>query len=305
MSVSALITNISRGSLHDGPGVRTVIYSKGCGLRCRWCHNPETLVAQPQILFNVTKCIGCGKCAEVCPEHHFVCDGRPAFLRDGCAGCGRCADSCPTGALSLAGEVMTTEQVLKEVEKDRHYYAMSGGGVTFSGGECLLYPEFVAAVAKECRQREIHTAVETALFVPWEHVACVRDHIDLFYVDLKLPDEEKHRQYTGQSQRKILENLRTLVSTGADVIIRIPLIPHVNDSVEDMRAFALIICSLEGKICGVELLKYNHLAESKYQFLDMPYMAFAPETQPDEKIQTLCDALNEALAGACKAFYRE
>lgn len=303
MSVSALITNISRGSLHDGPGVRTVIYCKGCGLRCRWCHNPETLAPQPQILLNATKCIGCGKCMEVCPEHHFFRDGRPIFEREGCAGCGRCADSCPTGALSIAGEAMAAEQVLKEVEKDRHYYAMSGGGVTFSGGECLLYPAFVAEVAAKCRQQGIHTAVETALFVPWEHVASVREYIDLFYVDLKLADEQKHRQYTGQSQRRILENLRALVKEGADVIIRIPLIPGVNDSAEDMQAFAEVICSLEGNIRGVELLKYNHLAESKYQFLDLPYTAFGRESQPDDRVQALCDALNTALAGKCEAFF--
>lgn len=299
MSVSALITNISRGSLHDGPGIRTVVYFKGCGLRCQWCHNPETLSFQPQILFSSTKCIGCGKCVTVCPNHHLFQDGRIVFQREDCSGCGRCADCCPANALCLAGEHMTVEQVMKEVEKDRHFYAMSGGGVTFSGGECLLYPEFVAAAAKACRKLGIHTAVETALFVPWENIACVQEQIDLFFVDLKLADEEKHKEYTGQSQKKILDNLRTLVKTGANVIIRIPLIPHVNDTADNMWEFAGIIRTLEGTVCGVELLKYNYLAESKYALLDMKYTAFALESQTEEYVEELGRVLEIALQGKC------
>ena len=300
MSVNALISNISRGSLHDGPGIRTVIYFKGCGLRCRWCHNPETFSAQPQILFNHTKCIGCGKCAEICPEHHLIQTGKICFVREGCASCGQCADACPTGALNLAGRTMTAEQVMETVVKDKHYYDMSDGGVTFSGGECLLYPEFTAAVANTCRQQGIHTVVETALFVPWENVEWVRQHIDLFYVDIKLVNEERHRLYTGQDNRRILENLRRLLKTGANVVIRIPLIPHVNDTPEDMEVFGAMIRSLEGDIQCVALLKYNHLAESKYLFLDMAYTAFAPDTQSDEAAEVLRRTLATALAGKCE-----
>ena len=178
MPVSAPITNISRGSMHDGPGVRTVVYFKGCGLRCQWCHNPETLSAESQLLYISNKCIHCGKCVECCPEHHKICGNDMLFIRDGCTVCGKCAAVCPSLALSLCGEQKTPQQIFDEIKKDAHYYSSSGGGVTFSGGECLLYPRFVAETAGMCMESGIHTAVESAFFVPWQNVQSVLPHVD-------------------------------------------------------------------------------------------------------------------------------
>ena len=181
MSVTAPVTNISRCSLHDGPGSRTVVYFKGCGLKCQWCHNPETREAKKQILFIPNKCIHCGTCIEVCPEHHMISGDQMEYLREGCIACGRCAEECPSMALSLCGEDKTADQVMAEIRKDQHYYQATGGGVTFSGGECLLYPEFVAELAEKCRAEGIHTAVESAMFVPWENIEQVLPVIDLFF----------------------------------------------------------------------------------------------------------------------------
>lgn len=159
MHITAPITNISRGSLHDGPGIRTVVYFKGCGLKCKWCHNPETLSAEKQILYTEAKCIHCGKCIEVCPTHHKINGNVMLFLRDDCTACGKCAQVCPSLALELCGKEKTVNGLFEEINKDSHYYAISGGGVTFSGGECLLYADFVAEVAKKCRESGIATAV--------------------------------------------------------------------------------------------------------------------------------------------------
>lgn len=299
MSVTAPITNISRCSLHDGPGSRTVVYFKGCGLKCQWCHNPETRQAKKQILYIPNKCIHCGTCIEVCPEHHMISGDQMEYLREGCIACGRCAEDCPSMALSLCGEDKTADQVMAEIRKDRHYYQATGGGVTFSGGECLLYPEFVAELAEKCRAEGIHTAVESAMFVPWENIEKVLPNIDLFFNDLKIPDPEKHRQYTGQTNHRIIENIRKLSETGKQVILRIPVIPGVNDSEEDLAGFGEIIRSFGSGVQEVELLKYNHLAESKFRFVGDEYHAFAEESQKDGKMQKLCDRLAELCGRPC------
>ena len=299
MSVSAIITNISRGSLHDGPGVRSVVYLKGCGLRCRWCHNPETLAAQREAAFMPSKCIGCGRCIDVCPTHHVVRDGTLRFDRHGCTACGKCADACPAEAMSIIGERMSVQQVFNILRKDIPYYRQSGGGVTFSGGECLLHPEFVADVATLCREASIHTLVETALFVPWDNVERVLPRIDQFYVDLKLADPEKHRFYTGQDNARILENLRRLSQLSTPITVRIPVIPTVNDTAADFDGFAAILRTLGTAVREVELLKYNPLASSKYELVGANYTAFATDAQSNEQMQALCDRLAAQISLPC------
>ena len=211
MPVSGNISNIARASLHDGPGVRTVVYFKGCGLRCSWCHNPETLSVQKEILFAPIKCIHCGRGVSCCPEHHVIDGNDMAFLREGCAHCGKCAEACPTGALSVSGKEMSVDEVMKEILKDVHYYR-ENGGVTLSGGECLLQTEFCAAILSTCREQGIHTTIETALFVPWAQIERVWPLCDLIFADLKVADPEKHREYTGQDNALIRENLRKLTA---------------------------------------------------------------------------------------------
>lgn len=293
MPVKALITNISRGSLHDGPGVRTVVYFKGCGLRCKWCHNPETLSLKKQISYIKSKCIHCGKCIKKCPEHHIIQNDDMVFLREGCTACGECAKVCPSLALELCGEEKNIEEVFGEIKKDLHYYFMSGGGVTFSGGECLLQADFVMQIAGKCKEDKINTAIESSLFVPYENVKKVIPYIDLFFVDLKIPDFEKHRRYTGKDNRLIIDNIVRLSKEHNNIILRIPIIPGVNDSKDDITGLAEIIKTFGCGVKKVELLKYNTLAEEKYVAVGKEYTKFAQNAQSDNEMQVLCDMLEK------------
>lgn len=305
MSVTAPITNIARGSLHDGPGVRTVVYFKGCGLKCKWCHNPETISVKKQILYTPSKCIHCGKCTEACPEHHKIHGNDMVFLRASCATCGKCAENCPSLALSLCGEEKTVSELFEEINKDSHYYTSSGGGVTFSGGECLLYPEFLSEIAKTCKDNKIHTAVESAFFVPWKNVKKMYPFIDLFFADLKIPDGKLHREYTGASNELIIENIRKISNVHNCIIIRIPLIPGVNDNEQSMIEFSRIINTFGTGIVGVELLKYNYMASSKYSMVGREYTDFGEQSQPDEKMELLCSVLKENLTDKINVYYEK
>lgn len=299
MSVRALISNISRGSLHDGPGIRTVVYFKGCLLRCAWCHNPETFSSKKEVLFHPSKCIHCGACIEVCPDCHRVVGNDISFLRENCTACGKCAAACPSMALTVCGEEKTIEQLWDDIQKDCAYYAASGGGVTFSGGECLLQAEAVAQLAALCRSHGISVAVESALFVPWENIRQVLPHISLFYADLKLADTDAHHRFTGQHNHLILDNLHKLSQAHSNVTVRIPVIPGVNDTTEEFLKFSHILHSLGSGVTQVELLKYNTLAGSKYHGLGKEFSAFSEFPQSDQQMQSLCSFLQEASGLPC------
>ena len=302
MSLIASITNISRASLHDGPGIRTVVYFKGCGLRCKWCHNPETLDAKQEILFAPVKCIHCGKCVHLCPSHHVIQGNDMVFLREGCKKCGSCAAACPSGALSIAGKPMDVEEVMREIRKDIHYYRQSGGGVTLSGGECLLQADFCKALLKACKKEGIHTAIESALFVPWVQVEKVLPLCDFIFADLKIADTEKHKQFTTQGNQLILENLQKMVSAvPGKATLRIPLIPGVNDSPEDITAFADKLKPFADKLCGIEVLRYNTLAESKYIQIGKKYTDFG-QAQKDDFMLAYCESLGAALEHKTNVF---
>ena len=304
MLLSAPITHISRCSLHDGPGLRTVVYSKGCPLRCRWCHNPETMEAHPDILFAPVKCIQCGRCAAVCPVHHRIEDGILRYDRTGCTACGRCAACCPTGALTVCGREMTVDEVYAEVIKDRHFYQESGGGVTLSGGECLCHPRFAAELLRRLRDEGVHTAIESAFCVPRLSVDQVLPHVDFIFADLKLPDAERHRRFTGRDNVQILDNLQYISETYAPVTLRIPLIPSVNDTLGDMDGFAAVIAGFGRGIKGVELLRYNILANAKYDSLGQPYSFFGEKAQSDTQLEALRERLQQGIPERIPVFFR-
>ena len=301
MPLSAVISNISRCSVHDGPGIRTVVYFKGCGLRCLWCHNPEAVSPEKEILYAPTKCLHCGRCLAVCPDHHKIVGNDMAFLREGCLACGKCAEVCPSGALTLCGKDMTVSEVMAEIKKDLHYYRQNGG-VTLSGGECLLRPDFVAALLEECKKLSVHIALETALFVPWKNVEKVLPYLDFIFADLKIPDGAKSEKYTGQGNGLIIENLKKLASAAQKkVTVRIPLIPAVNDSDGDIAGFTAILSDIAPDLAGVEVLRYNNLAESKYLISGKRYNDFG-EPQTDAELTAFCDRLRSALSDKCPVF---
>lgn len=266
--MEGMIFDIIRNSFVDGPGIRTAVFFKGCNLKCAWCHNPESQQKQAQMMFYRNKCTGCGKCREVCPNG----------LKS-CSFCGKCALFCPHGARKICGGKMTDEEVLAEVLKDKMFYAASGGGVTFSGGECMLQIDFLTEILKKCKENAIHTAVDTAGGVPWESFEKILPYTDMFLYDIKCADDELHQKYTGVSNRLILENLGRLSDHfSGEIIIRIPVIGGVNDTAEEMQEIANILEKKRYK--AVELLPYHKMGEHKYEALgEQPVPFYVPSDE--------------------------
>lgn len=281
-SETATITNIQHFSLHDGPGIRTTVFFKGCNLRCTWCHNPETLEAAPQLGVDDSRCIGCGACEQACPNRlHRVAEAGHAFDRARCSGCGACVEACPTNALMLYGRAVPLEEIIRECGRDQAVFP-DFGGITFSGGECLLQAEQVFSLASALKQRGIHICVDTALNVPWSVVEALLPVVDLFLADLKAGTEETHRRYTGASQQRIRENLQRL-SDCANCWIRIPMVHGVNDTEQELVAMKTYISGLGAGLQRVQLLAYHALGGSKYRWLSMDVPQFEPPAQPAQE----------------------
>ena len=270
---AATIFDIQRNSYVDGPGIRTTVFFKGCNLKCAWCHNPESQNPKREMLFYKDKCIGCGKCKEKCPNSIEKCDF-----------CEKCTIFCPRDAREICGKEYSAEELLKIILKDKAFYDASGGGVTFSGGECMLQIDFLEEILRLCKENGIHTAVDTAGHVPFESFARILPYTDLFLYDVKCLDCETHKKFVGVSNERILENLQSLLGRGARVLIRIPVIPSVNDSEAEMEAIASFLRSA-GNPQGVELLPYHRMGEHKYEALGKEATLFAVPSE--EKMATL------------------
>jgi len=266
---SGLVFNIMRFSTHDGPGIRTTVFLKGCSLHCFWCHNPEGRKSEPEAIHLEERCTQCGDCVRACPHGALHLNGR--LFRDLglCQRCGECADVCPVSAQQLAGRWMSVHDTLVEILKDEVFFDESGGGVTVSGGEPLMQPEFVEALLRECKARRIRTALDTCGYAATGILQRVSENVDLFLYDLKVMDPEKHRQFTGVGNELILNNLKMLVERGSAVTVRVPIIPGVNADAANFSALVEFLAPLG--LREIDLLPYHRIGSAKYSRLHLSY----------------------------------
>ncbi|RJQ77561.1 MAG: glycyl-radical enzyme activating protein [Desulfobacteraceae bacterium] len=257
----ALIFDVQRFSIHDGPGIRTLVFFKGCSLHCAWCHNPESIRPDPEMAFYAERCIGCGGCASVCPHQAVELGDRPRIDPERCRLCGTCAQACPGEALRLIGATWSCGRLLDICLKDRPFYDTSGGGVTLSGGEPVLQAKFLEGFLPLLREQGIHILVETAGHYPFATLAPLLPLIDEIYFDFKLADEEGFRTYTGGNLGRVVENLVSLQKSGMPLTVRVPIVPGINTGADSIRPMSRIL--KESGISQVVLLAYNHWWEAK------------------------------------------
>jgi len=291
--MQGIVTNIQRFSIHDGPGIRTTVFLKGCNLRCFWCHNPETWNPKPELQIFPGKCIGCGACLSACPRGaHVIIGGEKVYLRDQCIVCGQCAETCYAEALVLTGKTMTVDDVMAEVLSDRAFYETSGGGITLSGGEPALQLDFSYAILKRSKAEGIHTAIETDAHYSWERMEKLLEVTDFVMTDIKHMDSDKHREFTGVPNERIIANHRKLMVTDKPVVFRTPVVPTVNATPDDIGAIAAYIHDLselraqagvDAPRPTLDLLPFHRLAGDKYRSLGLDYKAvdFAPPTKEE------------------------
>jgi pyruvate formate lyase activating enzyme len=278
---SGTVFNISRYAIHDGPGIRTTVFLKGCPLSCWWCHNPESIAPEPQISVRRSRCIRCGLCAQACPHHAIsLSDEEMTADPDLCQGCFDCARACPAEAREIVGRTMTVAEVMAEIRKDIPFYDESGGGVTFSGGEPLMQPAFLIGLLDACGELELHRAVDTCGHAGKATLLEVADRTDLFLYDLKHMDPQVHEKYTGVSNERILENLKALSCRDVRIRIRYPLIPGVNDDRRNLEAMGSFLQRLH-RVLDIDILPYHDVAGTKYQRFGYTYrMGSVPVPDP-------------------------
>ena len=290
------VFDIQRMSVHDGPGIRTTVFLKGCPLRCLWCHNPESQSFDRSIGFSADKCTACGNCAEVCKAHS-VKDGSHRYDRSICVACGKCTDVCLNQAILRSGKDVTADEVIREVMKDKTFYKNSGGGVTFSGGEPLSQPQFLLELLMAAKQAGLHTAVDTSGFGKSETVREIAPYTDLFLFDWKESDEQKHIEFTGVSHRQILENLRILDGLKAKVFLRCPIVPNLNDRTEHLDGIADLAAAFSC-IEEVYVMAYHTLGNGKYTAFEIenPMQDMGTDGLSKERTAALVDDLQKRIA---------
>ena len=286
------ITNIQKFSIHDGDGIRTTVFFKGCPLKCEWCHNPETQKFEKEMQVDREKCTGCGACAAVCPNGAIhMEEGRPILDAEACVFCGKCTRFCPTGAREVIGQEYTVKELVKELMKDQMFYEESGGGVTLSGGEVMsMDMDYLLAVAKELKRQDVTLTIDTCGFVPYEKFQELLPYVNTFLYDVKVMDPELHKKYMGTDNALILENLVRLAKEGARIYIRIPTVKEVNGNEENMKETIAFLQEHDIHPAQINLLPYHDTGSGKYRKLDMEYKGtdlHAPDKEEMEALAAL------------------
>jgi pyruvate formate lyase activating enzyme len=299
--VTGQIFNIQKFSIHDGPGIRTTVFFKGCTMHCLWCHNPESIERRPQLVFFPNKCIGCRRCFGACPTGALtLVDEQRRYDRQRCQLCGRCAQACYAEALVMEGREATAEEVVAEILKDKPFYDNSAGGATLSGGEPLLQHAFAAEILRRCHDSGVHTCLDTAANVPWQAFEEALAHTDLVLLDLKIMDPARHKEATGVGNELIHANARRLADAGRPIIVRVPVIPGYTDDEANIAAIADLVRQFP-TLDHLELLPYHCFAEAKYRRLEQEYRLEGtqppPRAQLDRLVQLVADHGVRAKAG--------
>lgn len=288
------IFNIQKMSIHDGPGIRTTVFLKGCPFSCLWCSNPESQRPERDVAVLANRCISCGWCTNVCPQHIIEeCGEYRITDRSRCTLCLKCVDECCTGAKKVVGNEYSVDQIFEEIMRDKPFYDSSGGGVTFSGGEPFMQAGFLTAVLAKCREEGLHTAIETTGMGDTEEIKAALPLLDLIFFDVKHMDDSEHRKLTKASNKRILENLAVIAGLHGNITVRVPVIPGVNDSPENIQATAEYVSELG--ISALELLPYHRLGESKYAQLDMEYQLSDIREPSEEHMRELAECAGAAV----------
>ena len=293
-----LVFDVKRFAIHDGPGIRTTVFLKGCPLSCAWCHNPESQRREPELLVRSERCVACGTCVSACPNGAIARQSsraKPETDRSRCTGCGACVTACIPRARTVVGQARSVDDLLAEIERDTLFYDQSGGGVTLSGGEPLAQQEFASELLRRCRSQRIHTAVDTCGFADEAALAAVAEETDLFLYDVKLLDDERHRRWTGASNEKILRNLERLARDGKRIWVRYPLVPGINDSERDLAEFGRFVARCPG-VEAVQVLPYHAAGERKFDHLGRRF-SLGDVRQPDPEMVENAAAVVRAAAG--------
>lgn len=289
--MEAFISDIQLFSVGDGPGIRTTVFFKGCNLKCRWCHNPEAISFHKELLYYANRCVRCGACVAACPQGcHTISEEGHLLNRENCILCGKCTEVCFPDALSIVGKTMTIEEVYNKVKQDKNFYENSGGGVTLSGGEPMMQPDFVYEFSKLCFENGIDVLIETAANYPFERLERVLPYVKDFYVDLKGATDEDYKENTQGNMTIVKENMTKLVKAGANVTARLPIIPEYNDTLEYCAKMAAIL--KETGISAVHLLPFHKLCDNKYTAMGDVYTCRDLETPTKEHMKELLKAFN-------------